>query len=99
MRALGISSCFDGIYISSEHGCKKPDLLFFEKLLSEYQICRETAIMIGNDGVCDISGARQAGLHTLYVRTGISPKEEPVPDADHVLDHMDMKRITEILTA
>lgn len=99
MCALGISSCFDGIYISSEHGCKKPDLLFFEKLLSEYHIRRETAIMIGNDGVCDISGARQAGLHTLYVRTGISPKGEPVPDADHVLEHMDMKRITEILTA
>ena len=98
MRALGISSCFDGIYISSEHGCKKPDQLFFEKLLSEYQIRRETAIMIGNDGVCDISGAKQAGLHTVYVRTDISP-EEPLPDADHVLEHMDMKRVTEILTA
>ena len=98
MRVLDISSCFDGIYISSEHGCKKPDLLFFEKLLSEYQIRRKTAIMIGNDGVCDISGAKQAGLHTLYVRTDISPKE-PLPDADHVLEHMDMKRITEILTA
>ena len=54
--------------------------------------------MIGNDSVCDISGAKQAGLHTLYVRTDISPKE-PLPDADHVLEHMDMKRITEILTA
>lgn len=98
MCSLGISSYFDGIYISSEHGCKKPDLLFFEKLLSEYQIRRETAIMIGNDGACDISGAKQAGLHTLYVRTDISP-EEPLPDADHVLEHMDMKRMTEILTS
>ena len=97
-NALGISSYFDGIYISSEHGCKKPDLLFFEKLLSEYQIRRETAIMIGNDGACDICGAKQAGLHTLYVRTDISP-EEPLPEADHVLEHMDMKRIAEILTS
>lgn len=98
IRSLDISSYFDGIYISSEHGCKKPDLHFYEKLLSEYQISRETAIMIGNDAVCDISGAKQAGLHTLYVRTDISPKE-PLPNADHVLEHMDMKRIAEILSA
>lgn len=54
--------------------------------------------MIGNDGSCDICGAKQAGLHTLYVRTDISP-EEPLPEADHVLEHMDMKRISEILTS
>lgn len=52
--------------------------------------------MIGNDGVCDIRGGTQAGLATLYVRTEISPKEE-LPRADHVLEQMDMKRITEIL--
>ena len=26
MNALGITECFDGIFISSEHGCKKPDV-------------------------------------------------------------------------
>lgn len=54
--------------------------------------------MIGNDGICDIQGAKAAGLAALYVRTDISPNEE-LPDADHVLEHMDMARITEILTA
>lgn len=84
------------IFISSEHGCKKPDPEFFEKLIRTYQIDRGSAIMIGNDGVCDIRGGTQAGLATLYVRTEISPKEE-LPRADHVLEQMDMKRITEIL--
>lgn len=37
-----------------------------------------------------------AGLSTLYIHTDISPKGEK-PEADFVLDHMDMKRITEIL--
>ena len=97
MHALGITQYFDGIYLSSEHECKKPDALFFEKLIAEYQICRDEAIMIGNDGVCDIQGAARAGLHTLYVHTDISPKEAP-PAADYVLDQMDMKRITDILT-
>ena len=60
MRALDIANYFDGIFISSEHGVKKPDIRFFEKLLETYGICREQAIMIGNDGICDIEGAKEA---------------------------------------
>lgn len=96
MNALKITPYFDGIFISSEHGCKKPDTEFFEKLIRTYNIDREKSIMIGNDGVCDIEGAKKAGLATLYVRTEISPKED-FPDADYVLKKMDMKRITELL--
>ena len=54
--------------------------------------------MIGNDGVCDIEGAKKAGLKTVYVRSEISPKEE-LPEADYVLKKMDMERIGEILTS
>ena len=34
--------------------------------------------MVGNDGVCDIMGAKRVGLHTLYVHSNISPKENGV---------------------
>lgn len=98
MNALHITPFFDGILLSSEHGCKKPDRCFFQKLINMYRIRPESAVMIGNDGICDIQGAKAAGLAALYVRTDISPNEE-LPDADHVLEHMDMARITEILTA
>lgn len=96
MNALGITEYFDEIYISSDCGCKKPDLSFFEKLLTECGIDRERAIMIGNDGICDILGAKRAGLAALYVRSDISPKEE-CPPADYVLPEMDMKEIARIL--
>ena len=96
MNALGITPYFDGIFISSEHECKKPDVRFFEKLIHTYGIERDRAVMVGNDGVCDIEGAKNAGLATLYVRTEISPKEE-LPGADHVLKKMDMKLMTRIL--
>ena len=96
MNALGITECFDGIFISSEHGCKKPDVQFFNRLLETYRIDPGSAVMIGNDGICDIDGAKKAGLSTLYVRSEISPKED-FPDADHVLTEMDMEKITEIL--
>lgn len=97
MKALGIASYFEGIFISSDFAYKKPDRRFFERLMETYGISRDTAIMIGNDGVCDIMGAKKAGLHTLYVHSNISPKEE-FPDADYVLENMDMRRIGEILS-
>jgi putative hydrolase of the HAD superfamily len=96
MKALGIFKYFDGIFISSDFSFKKPDIRFFEKLLDTYKIPKESAIMIGNDGICDIKGAKDAGIHTLYIHSNISPKEE-MPDADYVLEEMDMQRVTEIL--
>lgn len=96
MNALGLTKYFDGIFISSEHGVKKPDVRFFEKLLKRYNIPRETAVMIGNDGVCDVEGAKRAGLATVYIHSNISPNETGV-QADYVLDHMDMDRVRRIL--
>ena len=96
MNALGLTGFFDDIFISSEHGVKKPDRAFFERLLDKHQIDRSRAVMIGNDGVCDVEGAQRAGLATLYIHSNISPEESGVR-ADHVLEHMDMDRVRRIL--
>ena len=53
--------------------------------------------MIGNDGVCDIQGARAVGLSTLYIRSNISPAE-PLPKAEYVLEKMDLSLVQRILT-
>ena len=97
LRDLGIETLFDGIYLSSDYGCKKPDRRFFERLLKERGIDPGSAIMIGNDGVCDIQGARAVGLHTLYIRSNLSP-EEPLPQADYILEDMDLLKVQRILT-
>lgn len=96
MKALGIDSYFEGVLISSDFAYKKPDSRFFESLIGKYKIEKDTAIMIGNDGICDIAGAKKVGLHTLYVHSNISPKEEKI-QADYVLEQMDMRKIREIL--
>lgn len=96
VRALGIFEYFDGIMISSDYGMKKPDRKFFELLLDTYKIPAEEAIMVGNDGICDIEGAAKAGLSAMYIRSNISPKE-PMPDAEYVLEEMDMEKVKEIL--
>lgn len=93
---LGLTPLFDGIYLSSDYGCKKPDPRFFQTLLRERAIPAETAVMVGNDGACDIRGAQAVGLSTVYIRSNISPKE-PLPQADHVLEAMDLNRVKAIL--
>ena len=96
MRALDIFKYFDAVYISSDYEFKKPDVRFFEKLLQDQNVDRSSAIMIGNDGICDIRGAREAGLHTLYIHSNISP-QEPMPEADYVLENMNMDQVKDIL--
>lgn len=96
LNTLGLTDCFDGLYLSSDYGVKKPDPRFFRALLDARDIDPETAIMIGNDGTCDIEGAKRVGLHTLYIRSNISPKE-PLPQADYVLEEMDLERVRNIL--
>ena len=97
LERLGLEGLFDGVYLSSDYGCKKPDPRFFKALLQERGIDPGQAVMIGNDGICDIEGARAAGLSTVYIRSNRSPAE-PLPDADYVLEKMDLKRVFTILT-
>lgn len=97
LESYGLLGLFDGVYISSEYGVKKPDSAFFRILLEEQKIDPATAVMVGNDGICDIQGAKNVGLKTVYIRSNISPKE-PLPNADYVLEAMDLYRVKDILT-
>ncbi len=97
LRSLGLEQYFDAIYLSSDYGVKKPDRRFFQLLLHQQGIRPEDAVMVGNDGVCDIRGAQAVGLSTVYIRSNISPRE-PLPQADYVLEHMDLARVQKILT-
>ena len=76
MEALGLTECFDGIYISSDHGYRKPDRRFFDALLTEQGIRPEEALMIGNDLQTDIAGGRNAGMKTLYIHSNLSPAKD-----------------------
>ena len=73
---LGLDKYFDGIFISSEVGVKKPGVEFYEKLLKTYGITPAKSIMIGNDIKADILGAKAVGLNTLYINSNISPAED-----------------------
>lgn len=86
---LGIRDKFDGIVISSDEECCKPDSAFFNVMLNRYNLDPKETIMVGNDPTADILGAVGVGLDSLYIHTNISPEltEEPkstyyIPDGD-----------------
>lgn len=80
LRHLGLTDVFDGIYISSTFGFRKPDRRFFEALLCEQNLDREKCLMIGNDRQTDILGAKNSGLATLYMHTNLTPPEQSCAD-------------------
>lgn len=77
LEMLGLIDCFDDIVISSDYGCKKPDLEFYRKLIERNRLEPARCLMIGNDPVCDIWGAQNAGMDSYYIHSALSPQPAP----------------------
>lgn len=80
LRHLGLGEQLDGIYISSDYRCRKPDVRFFRALIEERGLERDKCLMIGNDLQTDIAGAQNAGLATLYMHTNLTPPDQRSAD-------------------
>lgn len=95
LRYLDLKNCFDGYYISSDYGCRKPDQRFFDVLIREKALRPGECLMIGNDLTTDIGGAQAAGLHTFYIHSNISPREDErkAMTADYHAEGADWNRI------
>lgn len=73
MKLLGIDKYFDEILFSSDFYVCKPDKLFYNSLIEKYNLNPLESIMIGNDYICDIKGAKEVNLNTLYIHSNLSP--------------------------
>lgn len=80
LRHLGLGEQLDGIYISSDYRCRKPDSRFYWALLEEQGLRIENCLMIGNDRHTDIAGARALGMATLYMHTDLTPPDQQGAD-------------------
>lgn len=99
LRHLGLLDAFDGIYISSCFGFRKPDVRFFTALLEEEKLDSSKCLMIGNDRQTDIAGAKAAGLDTFYMHTALTPSEQMPADPDNTMEFEgdNWEKILEIL--
>ena len=80
LRYLGLGEQLDGIFLSSDYRCRKPDSRFFRALLESRQLDPGKCLMIGNDRQTDIAGAAALGLATLYMHTGMTPSDQAPAD-------------------
>ena len=99
LRHLGLADAFDGIYISSCFGFRKPDVRFFRALLEDQKLDPRKCLMIGNDRETDIAGAKATGLDTFYMHTALTPNDQSPADPGNPMEFEgdDWEKITEIL--
>ena len=85
LRLLGLGEQLDGIYLSSDYQCRKPDLRFYKALIEEQELDASRCLMIGNDRQTDIAGAKAAGMATLYMHTELTPWDQEPADKEKAI--------------
>jgi HAD superfamily hydrolase (TIGR01509 family) len=59
---------FDGpVLASADLGVQKPDVRAFDALIAALGTLRENTWYVGDDPRCDVNGARDAGLHAVWI--------------------------------
>ena len=89
LRLLGLGEQLDGIYLSSNYQCRKPDLRFYQALIDERNLDVTRTLMIGNDRQTDIVGAKNAGMATLYMHTALTPADQAKADEKKAIGKTD----------
>lgn len=99
LRSLGLWELFDGILISSDEGCCKPDPAFFQILFERYGLDPATCLMIGNERASDLAGAVAAGIDCCYLHTATSSgsADEPPKEAHFTVMNGDSYELQNLL--
>ena len=63
----GLIPYFDGILISSDEGCMKPDPEFYNICCERYHLQKSESVMIGNELMSDMAGAKAAGIDGFFI--------------------------------
>jgi len=68
LERLGLEQLFDRIIVSEEVGCRKPDSAIFRLAIAGWDVPAASVLVVGDDPVADIEGARASGLRALRVQ-------------------------------
>lgn len=98
-KMLKLDWYFDGIIYSSEEQCRKPSKQFFNIVIDRFHLNKNETIMIGNDWITDIQGAKDAGLDSLYIHTNISPMNTILDkvEAKYIVEDGDFHKISKLI--
>ncbi|MBR0062545.1 MAG: HAD family hydrolase [Oscillospiraceae bacterium] len=76
LEKLGLYEYFDRIFISSDHGVRKPDPRFMTNLLDVEALRAEDCVMIGNDFASDMRVAASCGVEGIFLNSDGYSEEE-----------------------
>ncbi len=66
LRVSGLANYIDTIVLSEDAGANKPAKAFFDYALEKSGAERESTLMLGDNFVSDIQGAKDAGLDVMF---------------------------------
>lgn len=69
LEECGLAHSFTHILISSEQGVRKPGKQFFQRALQLVQCQSQSVLMVGNEELNDIVGAKKVGMDAAYLQT------------------------------
>lgn len=80
-------SYIDASFVSNEIGVQKPDVRFFEAMLTLPRFSKATSLMIGDSLTSDMEGARRFGMPRCWY----NPERKPLPTLpiDYIIDDFD----------
>lgn len=84
LEMTGLIPYFDGILISSDEGCMKPDPEFYNVCCERYQLDKAQSVMVGNELKSDMAGANAAGIDGFYINRSPVFHEEEAPSYRYV---------------
>lgn len=65
LKNSGIGAYFDGVFISEQMGCKKPEKIYFDKVFEAIgDVDRKEVLLLGDSLTSDMQGGRNAGVDT-----------------------------------
>ena len=97
MKMLGIEKYFDDILFSADYEICKPDTNFYNTLIEKHNLDINDSIMIGNDYICDIAGATNVGLNSLYMHSNLSPEIKGPLTSTYSIMNIDIPKISQLI--
>lgn len=88
LRSSGIEGFFDAVVTSERAGAGKPSQVIFEYAQRASGSRPEESLMVGDNALSDMLGARQAGWDQAH----FMPETDPDPEATYRIGHMDELR-------
>jgi putative hydrolase of the HAD superfamily len=88
LARTGIADRFEGIVISEEYGCAKPDAAIFHRACSMVGESPERSVYVGDLYDVDAVAARNAGLVGIWLDRAGNASEEHAPPVIHSLVHL-----------